>query len=400
MGIDLRTVRLDRIHLDRGADDLLLGLPQPTAARSAGGHTGGGTGVNRIVRRSLEIIAGLGGVGIVVLWLSGGFSPRIAPADVPAPAPSVPPGVREGIVVRETGPVFEWASGTVASATRTVVASRLLARIEEVRVRAGDTVAKGDVVVVLESQDIRARVAQARDALEAAEARLALARSEKARVEALFKKGVATRQRYDQALAELQAATAEVNRLKQSLREAETELSFTRIRAPVSGRVIDRLAEPGETATPGRPLLRIYDPDALRVEAPVRETLAVRLRLGQRLRIDIPALERTFEGTIEEIVPFAEPGARTLLVKVGLPPASGAVAGMFARIAVPAGKRTRLLMPVAALERVGQLEFVRVRDPAQGIERRLVTTGRYRDGDRIEVLSGLAEGEHVLVPSG
>ena len=57
----------------------------------------------------------------------------------------------------------------------------------------------------------------------------------------------------------------------------------------MTGRVVDRLAEPGDTAVPGRPLLRIYDPTLLRVEAPVRESLAVRLRVGDPLRVDVPA---------------------------------------------------------------------------------------------------------------
>lgn len=347
-------------------------------------------------RRILEIIVGLAGVAAIVVWLSGGFAERLAPADVAPGTSSRPPNAVAAVVESKVGPVFESASGAVASATRTVVASRILARIDEVRVRAGDEVARGDIVVVLESQDFQARVAQARDALKAARARHDLARAEKDRVEKLLKKAVATRQRYDRVVSELRTAQAEVNRLKENLREAQARLSYTEIRSPVSGRVVDRLAEPGETAVPGRPLLRIYDPTALRVEVPVRETLAVRLRVGEPLQVEVPALSEVLDGKIEEIVPFAEPGARTLLVKVGLPPDSRLYAGMFARVAVPAGQRRRLLVPGAAVERIGQLEFVTVTDEQQRLERRLVTVGRHRENGQVEVLSGLAEGERVV----
>lgn len=349
------------------------------------------------VRRFVEVIAGLAGVAAVVVWLSGGFAERLAPADIEPRTQSRPPNAVEAVVQRKVGPVFEWASGAIASATRTVVASRIVARIEDIRVRAGNEVASGDIVIVLESQDLRARVAQARNAIKGARARLDLARSEKERVEKLLQKKVATRQRYDQVISDLESAQSEVNRLKDNLREAETRLSYTEIRSPVSGRVIDRLAEPGDTAMPGRPLIRIYDPTALRVEVPVRETLAVRLRVGgQALRVEVPALSEVFDGTIEEIVPFAEPGARTLLVKVGLPPDSRLNAGMFARVAVPAGQRTRLLIPAEAIERIGQLEFVTVADDRERLERRLVTTGDYHNNGLAEVLSGLAEGERVV----
>jgi hypothetical protein len=98
----------------------------------------------------------------------------------------------------------------------------------------------------------------------------------------------------------------------------------------------------------------------------------------------------------EEIVPFAEPGARTLLVKVVLPQDPRLYGGLFARVAIPAGTRTRLLVPEAAIERVGQLEFVTVIDDKHRLERRLVTLGEYREGGSIEVLSGLAAGERVI----
>ena len=142
-------------------------------------------------------------------------------------------------------------------------------------------------------------------------------------------------------------------------------------------------------------MLRIYDPTALRVEVPVRESLAVTLRVGDTLGIEIPALSEKVEGRIEEIVPFAEPGARTLLVKVALPQDPRLYAGLFARVAIPAGTRARLLIPEEAIERVGQLAFVTVIDDADRLERRLVTLGEFREDGRIEVLSGLTAGERV-----
>ncbi len=352
-----------------------------------------------LVLRLGEAVVGIAVLMFAVAWLSGWFVPKVAPGTVALAATPLPAGAKPVVVEAVMTPVSEWASGSLAAARRTVVSARILARIEEIRVRAGDEVKKGDLLVRLDARDLEARLGQVRDALKAARARLDLARTEARRARNLFARGVITQQRLDQAETELNTAEAEVRRLEEAEREAATAVSYATIRAPVSGRVIDRLAEPGETVSPGEPLLTIYDPTTLRAEVPVRESLAVRLAKGQHLVVEVPALGSRFDGPIEEIVPFAEPGARTLLVKVGLPDDPRLYAGLFARVEVPAGKRRRLLVPAAAIERIGQLEFVDVLADAHRVERRLITTGQ-AVAERVEVLSGLAEGERVLMAGG
>ncbi len=314
------------------------------------------------------------------------------------PRDALPEIARSGEVVAavsERGPVVEWASGAVASARQTTVASRVLATIVDVPVRAGSQVAVGDSLVVLDARDLAARAQEARQSLSAARAQLVLEQSETERIARLVSEGVATIQQSDQAAAALRVAQAEVLRTQQALEAAQVAQSHTLIRSPVAGRVVDRLAEPGETATPGRPLLRIYDPSVLRVEVPVRESLAVNLRLGQPLAVEVEALSLRTEGEVDEIVPFAEAGARTLLVKVRLAADPRLYAGLYSRVAIPAGERTRVLVPESAIVRQGQLEQVWLAGSAGAAELRMVTTGeRFADG-RVEVLSGLRAGEQV-----
>jgi RND family efflux transporter MFP subunit len=298
----------------------------------------------------------------------------------------------------EHGPVFEWSSGAVASARHTIVASRVLATIVDVRVRSGADVSSGDVLVVLDARDLAAREQEARQAHSAARAQLGLAEREAERFAHLVAEGVATVQESDRAAAALRVARAEVERTQQRLAEAAVAKSHAEIRAPVTGRVVERLAEPGETATPGRPLLRIYDPSVLRVEAPVRETLAVNLRLGDVLPVEVESIGMRVDGAVDEIVPFAEAGARTLLIKVRLPADPRLYAGLFARVAIPAGERTRVVVPENAIVREGQLEQVWIADASGAAELRSVTTGERLPDGRIEVLSGLREGERVRAP--
>lgn len=355
------------------------------------------------LRRVTEALAGGGLLVLAVAWMSGGCEQKTPPGREAVSGGSAAAGAAAVPVEERVEPGREWVAGEIASARQTAVSSRVLARIDEIRVAAGSRVSRGDVLVVLDARDLRAATGAAEEALRSARARLDLAETEHARIEKLLARGVAPKRQLDQAASELRAARADVTGLEESLAQAETGLSFAEIRSPVDGRVVDRLAEPGDTATPDTTLLRIYDPSVLRVEVPVRESLAVDLDVEQHLAVEVPALDRSLEGVVDEIVPFAEPGARTLLVKVRLlAPDERLFAGMYARVSVPAGERRRLVVPAAAVRTIGQLTYVDVADAAGGdraLSRRMVTTGTRGDDGAVEVLSGLAAGERVWVPA-
>jgi multidrug efflux pump subunit AcrA (membrane-fusion protein) len=113
--------------------------------------------------------------------------------------------------------------------------------------------------------------------------------------------------------------------------------------------------------------------------------------------VTVDALGQTFEGTVDEIVPAAEPGSRSFLVKVGLPSAPGLFPGMFGRLLIPVGEVERRYIPAAAVNQVGQLDFVDIASN-QGRVRRFVRLGRTGPADTVEVISGLADGEKIYLP--
>jgi RND family efflux transporter MFP subunit len=180
------------------------------------------------------------------------------------------------------------------------------------------------------------------------------------------------------------------------LRTAEIALGDTRITAPATGVVVDRRVEPGDLAVPGQPLLVLDDPRVYRLEALVGESAVGRVGLGQRVPVVLDAIGRTLEGRVAEIIPAADPASRTVTVKLDLPAAPGLRSGLFGRARFPAGERQALLVPIAALVERGQLTAVYVVDDERVARLRLVTSGARR-ADRVEILSGLEAGEHVVV---
>jgi RND family efflux transporter MFP subunit len=171
-------------------------------------------------------------------------------------------------------------------------------------------------------------------------------------------------------------------------------LDYATITAPFAGVITRKLADVGDLATPGRPLFEMEDPTAQRIEASVPDALVGNLKLGQKLRVGIPQLDKDLEGTVSEIAPSSDPASRTSLVKLDLPAGPGLRTGQFGRVAVPVGETSALRVPVSAVIQRGQMEVVFI--AADGHARlRLVKTGRRVD-DQIELLSGVDADDQVV----
>ena len=332
-----------------------------------------------------------------IAFLSGWFDEKIAPA------PTAPSGEERltdqptDVVHEVTKDYIEEAIGTLKAASRSVISAKVLATIDAINVTAGDQVQAGDVLVQLDDQELAAQLRQAEHQLDAATATRLEAEQDYARAAQLVASRVVTQAEFDGVVRRVDVAKAEESRAKQAVTGAQVLLSYTTIRAPKAGRIVDRLAEPGDTARPGEPLLVLYDATSLRLEAPVPEQLAVTLRVGQKLTVHVDSRDRDYEATIDEIVPQADAPSRSLLVKASLPRTSDLYEGMFGRLEIPAGSRRHLCLAEAAIERIGQLDFVDVVRPDGAIERRYIKTGEVGMPGRIEVLSGLKAGERVVL---
>ncbi|MFO0902297.1 MAG: efflux RND transporter periplasmic adaptor subunit [Pirellulales bacterium] len=294
-------------------------------------------------------------------------------------------------------PRVETAVGTIRAVHEASVASKLLARVLDVKVKAGQTVQQGDVLVQLDDADLQARVKQMESTLAAAQANLDRARSDQDRAQKLFEKSAISRAEFDQAVAGLKTSQAELVRSQQALEEARVMLDHATVRAPLSGVVIDKRVEPGDTAAPGQVLVSLYEPDRMQMVTTVRESLALRLNPGDEVPARLDSLGHECLATVSEVVPQAESASRSFTVKVTGPCPPGAYSGMFGRISIPLGEQQVLLVPAQAVLHVGQLELVDVVD-GDAVRRRAIRTGKPHD-DAFEVLSGLRAGDRVVLHS-
>ncbi|MFN2330059.1 MAG: efflux RND transporter periplasmic adaptor subunit [Chromatocurvus sp.] len=345
-------------------------------------------------RKLLLPLAALGLLLLVIAWMAGLFNDRIAPGIESGAAQQA----NDALVAEYTvEPVTEAVPGSVQALERTVVSSRLLARVSRLLVRSGDVVEAGALLVALEDDDLTARMQQAREAVNSLQARLDEASRNLQRVTGMHERGLIADTDLDAAISAARTLEADLQRARRRVEESEAALSYAQVQAPIGGRVVERFVEPGDTVSPGQPMVSLYNPVSLRVEAWVRESLALSLAEGETLAVTIPALERQLEGTIEEIVPAADPGARAFMIRVHLPPADSLQPGMYARMQIPAGSAERLLIPQSRVRSIGQLDVLWVQG-VSGPERRFVRLGPVRGDNRVEVVAGLSAGDRVLPP--
>jgi RND family efflux transporter MFP subunit len=337
------------------------------------------------------------GILVLMLWLAGKFSPKV-PVEQAASRPAAwkPPAGATVVAVRSVKlPVTESAVGSIRAVHETAVASRLLAKVVEVQLTAGQRVKQGEVLVRLDDTDLKARLQQAQAGVARAKAAYEQALPEEKRLAELRQSGGGSQVEYERAVAARKTAEAEMSRAQEQVNEAQTVLGFATITAPMDGVVVDKKVDIGDTVTPGQVLLSLYDPAHMQLVASVRESLAHRLTVGQQIGVHVDVLDKTCGGQVSEIVPEAQSASRTFQVKVTGPCPPGIYTGMFGRLLIPLDEEAVVVVPQAAIHNVGQLELVDVVEDGQ-LRRRAVRTGRSVGDDR-EILSGLREGERVLV---
>ncbi|MCX6997870.1 MAG: efflux RND transporter periplasmic adaptor subunit [Kiritimatiellaeota bacterium] len=328
-------------------------------------------------------VVGVAGLAALIAYTGGACQAKVKPGTVAhAPGTALPPNAATLTIKSEpVAPRIE-VVGTVTSERIINLSARLSAYVQEMNVSAGSVVKKDQVLATLDDREIREQLTGAEGQLKQAEKELQRARD-------LFREKATTEQMVTAAESAYTGAKSQAERVR-------VMLSYAQITAPLDGIVTDRRLEAGDLANPGQVLMAVYDPTRMRLDAPVPVRLIERLAVGQDVAVQLERPAASLPGRITEIVSEVDPQSRTQTVKVRLDHApAGTLPGAFGRLLVLDAPRPALLIPAAAVTTSGQLELVSVVSDGRVIQR-LVKTGPANDG-RVEVLSGLAAGEVILV---
>jgi RND family efflux transporter MFP subunit len=345
---------------------------------------------------------------VTILLLSASCSEKVKPGSVDVYRETVTGVTLEKAAASEVNSSYE-TSGTVAARRVSIIGARTMGAVVFMKVREGDRVDQGQELAVLDDRDLAQRVAaaeyghkEALKALEEAEQNKRLADVTYGRYKNLFDDKVISGQEMDQVetqkrVADLgyERAREAVNRVQAQLEEMRINKGYARITAPHGGLITEKKIDQGSLAAPGSPLLVLEDTSAYRVEAPVDQRMAALVKVGMVVEVSLPPDRKRIEGRVSEIVPAVDPSTRSFLVKVDVTDGS-LRSGLFAKVFIPEGKRRALFVPRSAIVEKGELTGVYTVDARGVMTYRLIKTGRILD-DRVEVLSGLKDGETIAV---
>lgn len=312
-------------------------------------------------------------------------------------------------------------TGTVRSTTVSPLAAKVMGNVTRVLVSEGQRVRAGELLVEIDDREGRAKTAQASGGenevdqaisgatagIAAAQANADLANATYKRFAALRERGSVSPQEFEEVAARKTAADAQLDQARRGhdamlarrsqaragVAEAETFLSYSKVRSPIDGVVTARMIDPGAQASPGMPLLTVEDDSHYRVDTTVDEETAAHVHAGDHVTIGDGA--RSFTARVTSIVPAVDPATRSALVKIDLPQRSGLRSGAFVHVAFTVGSRDGITVPATAITRRGELTSMYVVDAGGVARMRLVTLGDPQ-GDRIEVLSGIDHGEKII----
>lgn len=316
------------------------------------------------------------------------------------PSAPVDPGLATIVVIpAEVVREQSW-DGVVEAVNHTSIAAQTNARVLALPFDIGDRVEKGDVLVRFTDVEQRSGRSAAAAHVEAARATYRDAEANWQRVEDIVRRGLMARAELDGASARRDAARGNLDAAEAALRSAGQQTDYTEVRAPFAGVITQRFVQVGEAVQSGppapQPLIALAALDELRVQVVVPQGTAdaIRRRHDATVLLDDGRRIRASETIV---FPHADPETHSFRVRVVLPAGTtGLYPGMTVKTVFTVGHGSQLLVPATALVRRGEIAGVYVIGADHSVSLRQIRLG-HGQGNRIEVLAGLAPGETIAL---
>jgi RND family efflux transporter MFP subunit len=374
-------------YFKRGGEDANAASNTPASNQGRGGRQGGGGP------------GGFGGPGGPFGFPGGG-------------GPRQPMTVEVATVKRGDMTESLTVVGNLIGEATVEAVPKVSGRLDEVTVRLGDRVRKGQTLARIEDREIAEQVKQAQASFDVAaatirqrEADLRLAQTNLERSKNLFDRSLIPKQTYDDTDARYQAAAAQLDLAKAQYQQAQARLdelkinlANTVIASPVSGFVGKRALDPGAWVTPNSSFISVVDIGIVRLVANVVEKDLRRITSGMKADVAVDAYPgEHFTGRIAHVAPVLDPATRTAQIEVEIENSSFRLKpGMYAKVSfVVEHKEQVLVVPAnAVIDNAGK-KGVYVPGEGDIAKFQPVTLGM-SDPDEIEITSGVTEGMHVI----
>ena len=306
-------------------------------------------------------------------------------------------------VTRGSSVSSAWYEGHIEAVTETTIAAQVAGVIQQIQVNAGDSVSAGQVLAQIDATHAKQQQAALTAQVDAGRAELHALSQELQRQKQLFAKNYISKAALERIEAQQRAATAQLKAQQAQAQAAQVQTDFFIIRAPYDGVVIDVPAMQGDMAMPGTPLLSLFNPKALRVSAAVPVAAAEQANLSRKDTSTVRVLYEQRALTVQniQVLPTADRSTHTVRLRIGVAnELNNLFPGQYVKVqlqqAATSGQDARLFIPKEAVIRRAELTAVYVLSDQHKPLLRQVRLGT-TDNDRVEVRSGLSEGERVLL---
>jgi HlyD family secretion protein len=292
------------------------------------------------------------------------------------------------------------ANGSLAAWQEAIIGAEANGlKITEVRVNVGDRVKRGDVLATLQSDSLRAELAQAEGLLAEATANAQEAKAQSDRARSLQQQGFFSNAQLSQTLAADASAQARVQSARAMVQLQTVRLSQTQVRAPDAGVISVRQATVGSVVGAGTELFRLIRQGRIEWRAEVTAAEIGRIQVGAMVQVKA-ASGQLLQGKVRMVAPSVDAQTRNAIVYVDLPAATGSArAGMYAQGEIALGQSQALTVPQSAVVVRDGFSYVYTVGADQKVSQLKIQTGR-QSGDRVEVTSGLKADARVVASGG
>lgn len=303
-------------------------------------------------------------------------------------------------VVKVTAiPMLYNFTGKVAAREQSTLSTRLMGQITDVFVEEGDVVTKGTLLLKIRSNDIRAKKQQVQASIDEATAANVVAQKDFVRVTTLFEKKSATQKELDDITAYKAMAEARLSAAQKMKSEVNEMMQYANIKAPFDGVITDKFIYSGDMANPGMPLIALESHANFEVITQVPESELLLCEPGDAVNVRIKSGNLLIHGEIAKVSPSNKNKGPQYEAVIYLNPSSNDLlklrSGMFANVELNKGVTSTIMVDKKLIIKKGQLSGIWTVTASQQAMMRWVRLGR-SVGDKVEVLSGLAEGDTLI----